>query len=184
MSLQACKSASVQACGTCEPVGCASCGICEPLGCANLQACKAMSVQACKCCDQLRAHTPFRQPPLSGLVSACSPAFPFPGPAGSCLALFSLHGARRAASSIPGPGRQGGCNISGLCPTPQQRAGSCGECVGQPAVHQWSIDGCLQPPPWVAHMCQGLQEASTAPADGPIAECLPCCPGHTALPAH
>lgn len=153
-------------CNLWDAMGCVVCGICEPVRCAHLQACKAVGVRAPRRCDQRRARTPCRQPPLSGLGSACSPAFPFPGPAGSCLALFPPHGAGRAAGSIPGPGRQGGRSIACLCPTPQQRAGSCGECVGQPAAQQWSDDGCPQAPVWVVHMCQGLQDTRTAPADG------------------
>lgn len=129
----------------------------------------------------MRSHS-LQQLPLSGLVSACSPAFSFPDPGCSCLALFSLYGVGHAASSIPGPSRQAG-RTQHLRSLPHAPAESCRECVGQPAVQQWSSDGCLQAPSWVVHMCQGLQDTSTAPADAPIAECLPCCPGHTALPA-
>ena len=140
-SLQVCESAGVQACGTCEPAGCASC---EMLW--DVQSVGYMSLwhaHTCRCarpwvCEPTGAVTSRKLTlPAGSLPSPgwrLPAALPSYSPVLPCLvppALCRLH-----CLSIPGPGRQGGCSISGLCPTSQKRAGSCSACVGQPAGQQ------------------------------------------------
>lgn len=82
------------------------------------------------------------------------------------LPVALCRGARRSPSAASGMGWGRGC--AGMMSPPV--CGTTEQCL----VPSGSCVGCLP--------VQCLWVTSTAPADGPIAECWLCCPGHTARP--